>query len=49
MDDVFGASQGLAIADQRRQEAIFQRLGLIKDAHGGSFDERSDEEVKREK
>ncbi|PPR02625.1 hypothetical protein CVT24_002196 [Panaeolus cyanescens] len=49
MDDIFGASKGLAVADQQRQDAIFRRLGLIKEPHGGSFDERSDEETKAEK
>ncbi|KAF8656245.1 hypothetical protein AX16_002681 [Volvariella volvacea WC 439] len=31
MDDVFGSGTGMAVADQRRQEAIYRRLGLIQD------------------
>ncbi|KAG6817649.1 hypothetical protein H0H87_005406 [Tephrocybe sp. NHM501043] len=31
MDEVFGSSTGLAAADQRRQEDIYRRLGLIED------------------
>ncbi|KAG6809902.1 hypothetical protein H0H92_014187 [Tricholoma furcatifolium] len=29
MDEVFGSSTGLALADQERQEAIYRRLGLL--------------------
>ena len=31
MDDVFGASEGLAAADQERQDVILRRLGLFDD------------------
>lgn len=32
MDEVFGASEGLAAADQARQDDIFRRLGLLDDS-----------------
>ncbi|KAG5637167.1 hypothetical protein H0H81_005570 [Sphagnurus paluster] len=31
MDEVFGSSKGLALADQERQAAIHRRLGLLVD------------------
>lgn len=31
MDEVFGDSRGLALADQERQYAIHRRLGLFTD------------------
>ena len=40
MDEVFGASEGLAAADQARQDAILRRLGLLDDG-GGKKDEES--------
>ncbi|KAF8149903.1 general substrate transporter [Crassisporium funariophilum] len=43
MDDVFGSSEGLAAADQERQDAIFRRLGLFTD-YKASEDRKSDEE-----
>ncbi|KAG2017805.1 sugar transporter [Coprinopsis cinerea AmutBmut pab1-1] len=43
MDDVFGATEGLAAADQIRHDAILRRLGLIHDSAAGS--EKHDEEV----
>ncbi|KAF8905105.1 general substrate transporter [Gymnopilus junonius] len=42
MDEVFGASQNLAVADQERQEAIFGRLGLLNETK--LHDVKSDEE-----
>ncbi|RXW21725.1 hypothetical protein EST38_g4122 [Candolleomyces aberdarensis] len=42
MDIVFGATEGLAAADQVRQEAILRRLGLIDD---GVVEKKSDEET----
>lgn len=42
MDDVFGASEGLAAADQARQDAILQRLGLLDDKPG--HDEKKHDE-----
>ncbi|CAA7267023.1 unnamed protein product [Cyclocybe aegerita] len=41
MDEVFGATQSLAVADQERQNAIFRRLGLITE---DLKDRKSDEE-----
>ncbi|KAG6873930.1 hypothetical protein C0995_008969 [Termitomyces sp. Mi166 len=32
MDEVFGSSNGMALDDQQRQEAIYRRLGLIVDS-----------------
>ncbi|KAF9003975.1 general substrate transporter [Cyathus striatus] len=47
MDDVFGSSEGLAAADEARQNAIFRRLGLINDTayEKGKQDEESGHEV----
>lgn len=42
MDDVFGATDGLAAADQARQDVIHRRLGLVHDSATGS--EKKDEE-----
>lgn len=42
MDEVFGASEGLAAADQARQDAILRRLGLIDD---GVVEKKADEET----
>ncbi|KAF5381952.1 hypothetical protein D9615_004355 [Tricholomella constricta] len=42
MDDVFGSSKGLAVADQQRQTAIYRRLGLLVDTK--ILDRISDEE-----
>ncbi|KAG6908544.1 hypothetical protein DXG01_004177 [Tephrocybe rancida] len=41
MDDVFGSSKGLAIADQQRQEAIYRRLGLLVDNEDRLSDEKA--------
>lgn len=43
MDDVFGATQSLAVADQERQTAIFRRLGLFDDVKEEKI-RKSDEE-----
>ncbi|KAF5342615.1 hypothetical protein D9611_001585 [Ephemerocybe angulata] len=43
MDDVFGASEGLAVADQKRHDAIAERLGLALDGSGLS-EKKADEE-----
>jgi len=43
MDDVFGASEGLAAADQARQDQILRKLGLFSDDDKGSSERRSDE------
>lgn len=42
MDEVFGATEGLAAADQARQDAILRRLGLIDD---GVVEKKADEET----
>ena len=42
MDEVFGATEGLAAADQARQDAILRRLGLIDDGVG---EKKGDEET----
>lgn len=47
MDEVFGASEGLASADQARQDAIYKRLGLIVD--GSSKDAESGKSSHEEK
>lgn len=33
---MFGASEGLAAADQERQDKIMQRLGLLDDTSAGT-------------
>ncbi|KAF9565275.1 hypothetical protein CPC08DRAFT_704802 [Agrocybe pediades] len=48
MDDVFGATSGLAAKDQQRQDAIYRRLGLINDSKEMD-DRKSDEESQSEK
>lgn len=40
MDDVFGASEGLAAADQARQDEIGRRLGLINDHDVGANEKK---------
>jgi sugar porter (SP) family MFS transporter len=48
MDEVFGSAEGLAAADEARQNAIFRRLGLINDVSyddKGNRDEESGHEV----
>jgi hypothetical protein len=54
MDDVFGASEGLAAADQERQDTIMRRLGLLDDhldekkvdEENGSVKEKASEDEK---
>ncbi|KAF8968160.1 general substrate transporter [Flammula alnicola] len=48
MDDVFGAGKRLAVADQERQNAIFQKLGLFNDSKDPG-DRKSDDESNTEK
>lgn len=39
MDEVFGDSKGLALADQERQDVIHRRLGLFTDDPKSPTDE----------
>lgn len=46
MDDVFGDSEGLGVADQQRQNAIADRIGLTSYSggkHGGDVEKSSHE------
>lgn len=43
MDDVFGATEGLAAAERVRQDAIFRRLGLVHDSEPASEKGRDEE------
>ncbi|KAF9468048.1 general substrate transporter [Collybia nuda] len=45
MDEVFGDSKGLVLADQERQDAINRRLGLFENDLGSPMDEKALEEM----